>query len=132
MSPKLSIVPPRQGPLRSSAFARRHQELSRALAAGRDWLGIDHDSLPDRMAFIRAAAPRALWLPPALPTTLPTTKERTAIPPVRTTQEPVGQKATVTFGNLADIGKALRAARKARREEPEQQAEAFQPPMFDL
>jgi hypothetical protein len=44
----------------------------------------------------------------------------------------VGQKAAVTFGNLADIGKALRAARKARREELEQQAEAFQPPMFDF
>jgi hypothetical protein len=38
----------------------------------------------------------------------------------------------VTFGNLTDIGKALRAARKARREELEQKAEAFQPPMFDL
>jgi hypothetical protein len=44
----------------------------------------------------------------------------------------VGQKASVTFGNLADIGKALRAARKARREDMEQQAEAFGPPMFDL
>jgi hypothetical protein len=44
----------------------------------------------------------------------------------------VGQKAAVTFGNLADIGKALRAARKARREDIEQQAEAFGPPMFDL
>jgi hypothetical protein len=44
----------------------------------------------------------------------------------------VGQKATVTFGNLADIGKALRAARKARREKMEQQVEAVQPAMFDL
>jgi hypothetical protein len=44
----------------------------------------------------------------------------------------VGQKAAVTFGNLADIGKALRTPRKARREELEQQAEAFQPPMFDF
>jgi hypothetical protein len=116
----------------SAAFARRHHELASAIAAGRDWLGIDHDSLPDRMAFIRAAAPRAIWLPPAMPTTLPTTKERTAIPPVRSTQEPVGQKATVTFGNLADIGKALRSARKARREDTEQPAEALYPPMFDL
>jgi len=33
----------------SAAFARRHQELARAIAAGRDWLGIDHDSLPDRI-----------------------------------------------------------------------------------
>ena len=41
-----------------AAFARRHQELTSAIAAGRDWLGIEHDSLPDRMAFIRAAAPR--------------------------------------------------------------------------
>src|SRR5512134_2717318 len=41
----------------SAAFARRHQELASAIAAGRDWLGIDHDSLPDRMAFIRAATP---------------------------------------------------------------------------
>jgi hypothetical protein len=116
----------------NAAFARRHQELANALAAGRDWLGIDHDSLPDRMAFIRAATPRALWLPPAVPTILPTAKERTAISPPPATQEPVGQKATVTFGNLADIGKALRATRKARREDIEQPAEAFQPPMFDL
>ncbi|HEY3228849.1 MAG TPA: helicase-related protein, partial [Roseiflexaceae bacterium] len=116
----------------TAAFARRHQELASAIAAGRDWLGIDHDSLPDRMAFIRAAAPRALWLPPAMPTLRPTSVERTSTPPVPATQEPVGQKATVTFGNLADIDKALRAARKARREDIEQQAEAFQPPMFDL
>lgn len=67
-----------------------------------------------------------------MPIALPTTKERTAISPVRTTQEPVGQKATVTFGNLADIGKALRAARRARREDTEQPAEAFHLPMFDL
>jgi hypothetical protein len=39
---------------------------------------------------------------------------------------------TSMFGNLADIGKALRAARKARREDMEQQAEALQSPMFDL
>ena len=116
----------------SAAFARRHQELASAIAAGRDWLGIDHDSLPDRMAFIRAATPRPLWLPPAVPTARPTTRERKPIPPVPTAQEPVGQKATVTFGNLADIGKALRAARKARREDMEQQAEAFQSPLFDL
>jgi hypothetical protein len=83
------------------------------------------------MAFIRAATPRPLWLP-AVPTTLPTTKERKPILPVPVAQGPVGQKAAVTFGNLADIGKALRAARKARREDMEQQAEAFQPPMFDL
>ena len=84
------------------------------------------------MAFIRAATPHPLWLPPAIPVMRPTTRERTAIPPARTDQEPVGQKATVTFGNLTDIGKALRAARKARREELEQQAESFQSPLFDL
>src|SRR6476646_5151963 len=32
----------------TAAFARRHQELVSAIADGRDWLGIDHDSLPDR------------------------------------------------------------------------------------
>ena len=115
----------------SAAFARRHAELASAIAAGRDWLGIDHDSLPDCMAFMRAATPRPLWLP-AVPTTLPTTRERKPIPPVPTAQGPVGQKAAVTFGNLADIGKALRAARKARREDLEQQAESLQSPMFDL
>jgi hypothetical protein len=116
----------------SAAFARRHAELASAIAAGRDWLGIDHDSLPDRMAFIRAAGSRALWLPPTIPTLLPTSRERKPIPPVPTAEGPVGQRASVTFGNLADIGKALRAARKARREDIEQQAEAFQPPMFEL
>jgi hypothetical protein len=115
-----------------AAFARRHQELEDAIAAGREWLGSEHDSLPDRMAFIRAAAPCTLWLPPAVSMPLPTTKERKPISPAPTAQSPVGQKAAVTFGNLADIGKALRAARKARREELDQQAEAFQPPMFDL
>ena len=113
----------------SAAFARRHQELASAIAAGRDWLGIDHDSLPDRMAFIRAATPRPLWLPPAMPVTAPYhqgthSRSRLLLP----AQGPVGQKAAVTFGNLADIGKALRAARKARREDMEQQAEAFQSP----
>jgi hypothetical protein len=54
------------------------------------------------------------------------------MPTAPTTQERSGQKAAVTFGNLADIGTALRAARKARREDMEQQAEAFQSPMFDL
>ncbi len=84
------------------------------------------------MAFIRAATPRPLWLPPAAPTSLPTTKQRKPISPVSATHGAVGQKASVTFGNLTDIGKALRAARKARREDMEQQAEAFQPPMFEL
>ena len=116
----------------SAAFARRHAELASAIAAGRDWLGIDHDSLPDRMAFIRAATPHPLWLPPDVPTPLPTNRERKPIPSVPTAQGPVGQKAAVTFGNLADIGKALRAARKARREDIEQQAESLQSPMFDL
>ena len=41
----------------------------------------------------------------------------------------VGKKAAVTFGNLADIGKALRATRKARREKLEHQADVFQPPI---
>ena len=116
----------------SAAFARRHQELTSAIAAGRDWLGIDHDSLPDRMAFMRAARLLSLWLPPAVLAPLPTSKERKPIPPVGAAQGSVGQKAAVTFGNLADIGKALRAARKARREDMEQQAESFQSPLFDL
>ncbi|HEX5692670.1 MAG TPA: helicase-related protein, partial [Roseiflexaceae bacterium] len=116
----------------SVAFARRHQELASAIAAGRDWLGIDHDSLPDRMAFIRAATPRPLWLPPSVPTSFPTSTEHKPIASAPTVHGPVGQKASVTFGNLADIGKALRAARKARREDIEQQAEAFGSPMFDL
>jgi len=116
----------------SAAFARRHAELASAIAAGRDWLGIDHDSLPDRMAFMRAAAPRPLWLPPAALTPLPSTRDRKPLAPIPAAQGPVGQKASVTFGNLADIGKALRAARKARREDIEQQAEAFGLPMFDL
>jgi len=116
----------------SAAFARRHQELASAIAAGRDWLGIEHDSLPDRMAFIRAATPRPLWLPPAVPMALSSPRERRPVSAVPATQGPVGQKAAVTFGNLADIGKALRAARKARREDIEQQAEAFQPPMFEI
>jgi hypothetical protein len=115
-----------------AAFARRHQELASAIAAGRDWLGVDHDSLPDRMAFMRTVPPRALWLPPTMPIARPTT-ERKKLQPVPSAQGSViGQNAAVTFGNLADIGKALRAARKARREELEQKAEAFQPPMFDL
>jgi hypothetical protein len=116
----------------SAAFARRHAELASTIAAGRDWLGIDQDSLPDRMAFIRAATPRPLWLPPAMPTPLPANRERIPIPSNPTAQGPVGQKASVTFGNLGDIGKVLRAARKARRENMEQQTEAVQPAMFDL
>src|SRR5262245_20828672 len=103
----------------SAAFARRHQELASSIAAGRDWLGIDHDSLPDSMAFIRAVTPHPLWLPPAMSTPPPSAKERRPISPVPRAQESVGQKASVTFGNLADICKALRAARKARREEME-------------
>jgi hypothetical protein len=78
----------------SAAFARRHAELVSAIAAGRDWLGIEHDTLPDRMALIRAAAPRPLWLPPAVSTLLPT-RERKLISPVPTVQGPVGQKAAV-------------------------------------
>ena len=58
--------------------------------------------------------------------------EPSRISPIPAAQRTVGQKAAVTFGNLADIGKALRAARKARREDIEQQAESFQYPMFDL
>ena len=108
-----------------------HQELASAIAAGRDWLGIDHDSLPDRMAFMRAATPHPLWLPPAVPTLLPT-RESKPIAPIPAAHGPVGQKAAVTFGNLADIGTALRAARTARREDIEQQAESLQSPMFDL
>jgi len=67
-----------------------------------------------------------------MPTPLPSTRERKPIAPVPTVQGSVGQKASVTFGNLADISKALRAARKARREDMKQQAEAFGLPMFDL
>jgi len=84
------------------------------------------------MAFMRAATTHPLWLPPAMPTPLPTNRERKPISPIPAAQGPVGQKASVTFGNLADIGTALRAARKARREDMEQQAEAFGPPMFEL
>ena len=116
----------------SAAFARRHAELASAIAAGRDWLGVDHDSLPDRMAFIRAAAPRTLWIVPATPLARPESRERKPSQSVPAAQGPVGQKAAVTFGDLDAIGKALRAARKARREELEQQAEAFQSPLFDL
>lgn len=54
------------------------------------------------------------------------------VTPIPATNGSVGQKAAVTFGNLSDIGKALRTARKARREDMEQQAEAFGPPMFDF
>jgi hypothetical protein len=91
-----------------AAFARRHQELTSAIAAGRDWLGIEQDSLPDRMAFIRAAAPRTLWLSPAAPLTRPKSRERKPSQPVPVAQDPVGQKAAVTFGDLEAIGKALR------------------------
>ena len=52
--------------------------------------------------------------------------ERNALIDVGTNQ------ATVTFGDLDAIGKALRSARKVRREDLEQQAEVFQPTMFDL
>src|SRR3954468_4312918 len=69
----------------STAFARRHQELASAIAAGRDWLGIDHDSLPDRMTFTRAATPHPLWLPPAVPTLLPT-RERKPLAPIPAAQ----------------------------------------------
>jgi hypothetical protein len=116
----------------SAAFARRHQELASAIAAGRDWLGVDHDSLPDRMAFIRAATPQPLWLPPAAATPLATAKDPKPIASISTAQGPTGQKASVTFGNLADVGKALRAARKAHREDMERQAEAVQHPLFEL
>jgi hypothetical protein len=115
-----------------AAFARRQAELAGAIDAGRDWLGIDHDTLPDRMAFMRAAPPHPLWLRPAVATPLPANREQKPIPPVPTVHGPVGRKASVTFGNLADIGKALRAARKTRREDREQQDEVIQPPMFDL
>jgi hypothetical protein len=115
-----------------AAFARRHQELEDAIAAGRNWLGMDHDSLSDRMAFIRAVAPRTLWLPPATPVARPTTRERKPSHPAPAAQGSVGQKASVSFGDLDAIGKALRAARKARRAELEQKAETFQSPLFDL
>ena len=72
------------------------------------------------MAFMRAATPHPLWLLPTVPTPLPTNRERKLIVPIPAAHGPVGQKAAVTFGNLADIGTALRAARKARREDLEQ------------
>ena len=84
------------------------------------------------MAFIRAAAPRTLWMVPIAPTARSTNRERKPSHPAAAVQGPIGQKAAVTFGNLADIGKALRAGRKARREELEQKAESFQSPLFDL
>ncbi len=115
----------------SAAFARRHQELTNAIAAGRDWLGIDHDSLPDRMAFIRALPYQGLWLPPVRRVVDHTTESKPS-KSATLVQASVGQKAAVTFGNIADIGKALRAERKARREEIEQQTEKLQSPMFDL
>jgi len=113
------------------AFARRHAELVSAIATGRDWLGIDHDSLPDRMAFMRSLPHQALWLPPITRVVRHTTESKPS-KSATSVRASVGQKATVTFGNLADIGKALRTARKARREDMEQQAEAFGPPMFEL
>jgi hypothetical protein len=113
------------------AFARRRQELANAIAAGRDWLGIDHDSLPDRRPFMRALPHQGLWLPPIAHVVHPTT-ERKLSQSAPSAQGLVGKKAAVTFGNLADIGKALRATRKARREELEHQADVFQPPMFDF
>jgi len=81
---------------------------------------------------MRAAGPRPLWLPPVVISTRAVPVERKPGAPVITQQGPIGQKAAVTFGNLADIGKALRASRKARREELERPAEALQPPMFEL
>jgi hypothetical protein len=89
-----------------TAFARRHTELADAIAAGRHWLGVDHDSLSERMAFIRARAPRPLWLPPVV-VEQAVAKQHTVrrfVAPVSTAAE---QKAAVTFGNLDDIGKAL-------------------------
>ena len=85
------------------------------------------------MAFIRAAAPRGLWLPPTAPTARPTGRERKPVQSLPAAQgSSVGQNAAVSFGDLDAIGKALRSARKARREELELKAEAFQSPMFDL
>ena len=59
-------------------------------------------------------------------------RERLQIRPPPATQGPVRNKATITFGNLADIGKALRVARKIRPKDVDQQAEAFQPTTLDL
>jgi hypothetical protein len=39
---------------------------------------------------------------------------------------------TIMFGNRADIRKALRAGRNARREQIEQQAESVRSPMVEL
>jgi len=55
-----------------------------------------------------------------MPLAHPNSRERSRNEPIPAAQGPVGQKATVRFGNLADIGKALRAARKARHEDMEQ------------
>jgi SAM-dependent methyltransferase len=118
----------------SAAFSRRHQELESTIAAGRDWLGVEQDTLPERMARIRAAPPCPLWLPPRLPVVL-TAKQHSSHRSAPATPDEVGQNAAVTFGNLDDIGKTLRGVRKARREEMDaQNAEdaAVQSLMFDL
>jgi hypothetical protein len=62
----------------------------------------------------------------------PETRERKPSHAAPAAQGSVGQKAAVSFGDLDAIGKALRAARKSRREELEQKAESFQSPLFDL
>jgi len=80
---------------------------------------------------------RSAWhsfalLRPARSGSRPATRERKPSQPAPKAQRPSEHKAAVSFGDLDAIGKALRAARKARREELEQQAEAFQSPLFDL
>jgi hypothetical protein len=83
------------------------------------------------MAFIRARAPRPLWLPPVVAEP-PAAKQHTVRQFVATVPAAAAQKAAVTFGNPDDIGKALAGARKARREEMETQDTELQSRLFDL
>jgi hypothetical protein len=93
---------------------------------------VGRDTLSERLAFIRSAPPRLLWLPPTVATTRPSAQRPPDTAPNRAAPGPVGRKAAVTFGNLDDIGVALRAARKARREDEDSpEMEVIQTLLFD-